>query len=196
MMMVTTDSGPIQRLEELDDAVFDAVAGWDSPVFDRILPGLSQAASYSRIWMGIAAVLAIFGGPKGRRTAIEGMAAIGVTSFLANLVVKNLVHRKRPTDPVPEERAIPKPDSNSFPSGHTASAAAFSAVVGRRYPWLWVPLNLLASLIGFSRIYTGVHYPSDVLGGWALGKGVGLMTLRVAGRIGARVKARARAEST
>ena len=189
-MARTTEPNAIDRLAELDDRVFDAIAGWDSPRFDRFLPGLSQAASFSRIWIAIAGLLAAFGGRKGRRTAIEGMAAVGVTSFLANLVLKNLTQRTRPEDPVPEERALPKPDSTSFPSGHTASAAAFSMVVGAEYPVLWAPLNVLAGLIGFSRIYTGVHYPGDVLGGWALGRSVGMITLRAAPHVEARIERR------
>jgi undecaprenyl-diphosphatase len=133
--------------------------------------------------MGIAAMLAVFGGAKGRRTAIEGMVAVGATSFLANVVLKGLTRRARPSDPVPEERSLVKPDSSSFPSGHTASAAAFSGVVGRAYPAFWLPINALAGAIGFSRVYTGVHYPGDVLGGWLLGKSVAFVVRRVGKRI-------------
>jgi undecaprenyl-diphosphatase len=109
----------LRALEDYDRSVFDTVAAWQSLPLDRIMPGLSVAASYSRIWMGISAVLAIFGGAKGRRTAVEGMVAIGVTSFLANVVLKGLTDRTRPRDPVPEERSLEQPDSSSFPSGHT-----------------------------------------------------------------------------
>lgn len=176
----------LRALEDLDRSVFDSVASWHSPVLDRIMPGLAVGASYSRIWMGIAAMLAVFGGAKGRRTAVEGMVAVGVTSFLANVVLKGLTRRARPIDPVPEERSLVKPDSSSFPSGHTASSAAFSGVVGRAYPALWLPINALAGAIGFSRVYTGVHYPGDVLGGWLLGKSVSFAVNRVGRRIGAR----------
>jgi undecaprenyl-diphosphatase len=172
--------------EDYDRSVFDTVAAWHSPLADRIMPGLSVAASYSRIWMGIAAVLSVFGGPKGRRTAVEGMVAIGVTSFLANVVLKGLTRRTRPSDPVPEERSLVQPDSSSFPSGHTASAAAFSGVVARAYPASWLPINALAGAIGFSRVYTGVHYPGDVLGGWLLGKSVAFVVNRVAGLLRSR----------
>jgi undecaprenyl-diphosphatase len=75
-----------------------------------------------------------------------------------------------------------KPDSSSFPSGHTASAAAFSGVIGRAYPAFWLPINALAGAIGFSRVYTGVHYPGDVLGGWLLGKSVALVVNRISQR--------------
>jgi len=177
-------SSPLDKAQEIDRSAFDTVAGWSSPLLDKIMPALSIAATYSRLWMGVAALFAVFGGTKGRKTAVEGMAAIGVTSFIANVVLKGLTDRPRPTAPVPEERELKKPDSSSFPSGHTASAAAFSGVVGRAYPRLWVPINTLAAAVGFSRVYTGVHYPGDVLGGWILGKAVAFGVDQVARRLG------------
>jgi undecaprenyl-diphosphatase len=169
---------------EVDDRVFDAVASWQSPLLDRTMPELSIVATKSRLWMAIAALLAIFGGAKGRRTAIEGMVAIGVNSFVVNIPLKSAVRRKRPTDDVPEERRLAKPESYSFPSGHTASAAAFSGIVGRAYPKLWLPINGLAAMVGFSRVYTGVHFPGDVLGGWIVGKCVALVVNAIASRFG------------
>ena len=169
---------------EVDDRVFDAIASWQSPLLDRTMPELSIVATKSRLWMAIAALLAIFGGAKGRRTAIEGMVAIGVNSFVVNIPLKSAVRRKRPTDEVPEERRLAKPESYSFPSGHTASAAAFSGIVGRAYPKLWLPINGLAAMVGFSRVYTGVHFPGDVLGGWIVGKGVALVVNAIASRFG------------
>jgi membrane-associated phospholipid phosphatase len=165
----------LDAAEDLDRSVFDAVARWHSPLLDKTMPELSDVASQSRLWMGLAALFAVFGGKEGRQTAVEGMIAIGVTSFLANVVFKHLTRRKRPTDPVPEARRLVQPTSSSFPSGHTASAAAFAGIVSRAYPRLWVPINALAGAVGFSRVYTGVHYPGDVLGGWILGKAVALV---------------------
>jgi membrane-associated phospholipid phosphatase len=158
------------RIVRADDRIFTAIADYNSPALDRVLPTLSVAASYSRIWMAISAVLAVFGGKKERIAVAEGVIAVAITSFLANLVLKRAVPRQRPKDPVPEARELPDPDSSSFPSGHTASGAAFSSAVGRALPTWWAPLNALAAVIGFSRIYTGVHHPSDVAVGWVLGK--------------------------
>jgi undecaprenyl-diphosphatase len=174
----------LDAAEDLDTKVFDAVASWHAPLLDHTMPELSVAASQSRLWMAIAALFAIFGGEKGRRTAVQGMIAIGINSFMANVVFKSAVRRKRPTDPVPEERRLVQPDSSSFPSGHTASAAAFSGIVDRAYPKLWLPINGLAATVGFSRVYTGVHYPGDVLAGWLLGKAVALGVSYVAKRLG------------
>ena len=174
----------LDSLEDMDRRVFDSVASWHSPLLDRTMPELSVAASMSRLWMGIAALFVVFGGAKGRRTAAEGMIAIGINSFMANVVLKSAVRRTRPTDPVPEERRLVQPDSSSFPSGHTASAAAFSGIVDRAYPKLWLPINGLAATVGFSRVYTGVHYPGDVLAGWLLGKAVAWGVSYVAKRLG------------
>ncbi len=158
------------RIVDADEALFQAIASYHAPMLDRTLPDLSVIASYSRIWMGISAILAIFGGRKERIAAVEGLVAVGVTSLLANLVLKRLIPRQRPTHPVPETRELPDPESSSFPSGHTASGAAYAGTVGRALPRWWAPLNALAATIGFSRVYTGVHHPSDVAFGWALGK--------------------------
>lgn len=181
---MTEEPSLVEKVQRIDSSVFDAVAGWSSPLLDKIMPRLSIAASYSRLWMGIAALFAVFGGSKGRKTAVEGMAAIATTSLLANVVGKPLVPRARPTDPVPEQRELKDPDSSSFPSGHTASAAAFSGIVGRAYPSLRIPINTLAGAVGFSRVYTGVHWPSDVLAGWILGKAVAFGVDRVARHFG------------
>jgi undecaprenyl-diphosphatase len=174
----------VEKVQDADSTAFDAIAGWSSPFLDELMPRLSIAASYSRLWMAVAALFAVFGGSKGRKTAVEGMAAIAATSLLANAVGKPLVPRARPTDPVPEQRELEDPDSSSFPSGHTASAAAFSGIVGRAYPSLLIPINTLAAAVGFSRVYTGVHWPSDVLAGWILGKAVAYGVDRIARRIG------------
>ncbi len=165
----------LEQLTEADAAVFQAVAGWHSPFLDRVVPPLSNAANNAVLWMGVAALIAGFGGRKGRLVAAEALVAVGVTSAIANLAAKNLVRRERPETSVPASRRIEQPDSSSFPSGHTASAAAFSAVVGSELTPLYAPVNLLAAGVSFSRVYTGVHYPGDVLAGWTLGRFVGGM---------------------
>lgn len=180
---VTIYNSFFDRVEVLDEDVFEEVAAWHTPFLDRFLPGLSLAASYSRLWTGIALLVALIGGRRGRRAAVAGMAAIGVTSAVTNIALKGLSRRRRPTSEVPEERRLEHPDSSSFPSGHSASAAAFSGVVGAQIPALWLPLNTVAGAVGFSRVYTGVHYPGDVVVGWLVGKLVASGVLRIARRL-------------
>ncbi len=90
---------------------------------------------------------------------------------IANQVAKRLNRRPRPLLlRVPLARIAGRiPTSTSFPSGHAASAAAFASAVALEIPALRVPLATLAGLVGFSRVATGAHYPSDVAAGFVLG---------------------------
>jgi len=169
-------------MHAFDVEVFERVARLDAPALDRTLPRLSTAASYSRIWIGISLALLVRGG-RPRRAALAALAAVAVTSALANLGVKLVSRRRRPTSPVPEARRLEHPASTSFPSGHSASAAAFAGVVGHQVPELWLPINALAGSVAFSRVYTGVHYPGDVVIGWLLGRSVASATNLVLRRV-------------
>jgi diacylglycerol kinase family enzyme len=113
-----------------------------------------------------------------RRAALRGVAAIGGASTLANLVGKPLFPRRRPVaDEVAEHRQLTKrPTSSSFPSGHSASAAAFLTAVAMESPRTAVALAPLATAVAYSRVHTGTHWPSDVAAGTVLGIAVGLAT--------------------
>ena len=96
-----------------------------------------------------------------------------------NLGVKLLARRQRPTQRVPVARRLRRaPTSTSFPSGHAASAAAFATGAALELAPSAFVLIPLAGAVGFSRIYTGVHYPSDVVAGQAIGTGVALLSRR------------------
>jgi membrane-associated phospholipid phosphatase len=164
----------LRELGAVDRAVYRAVADTPTPQLDASIRRLSNAANYSRLWLGTAAAIAVLGGPRGRRAALEGVAAIGVTSAAVNLGIKPLARRRRP-DPGSGTshgtRAVSMPESTSFPSGHSASAFAFAYAVGRHLPVLAVPIRLLAGGVAYSRVHTGVHYPGDVAIGSIVGAG-------------------------
>jgi undecaprenyl-diphosphatase len=136
---------------------------------------LSRLADNSRLWIVIAAGIAVLGGPAGRRAAARGLGTVAVTSAVVNLGVKSIYPRQRPDRAaagVPDARHVEMPSTRSFPSGHSASGFAFAASVGRDLPALALPLRFLAGAVAYSRVHTGVHYPSDALIGSIIGAGV------------------------
>jgi membrane-associated phospholipid phosphatase len=183
----------LRELGAIDRAVYEAVARTPTATLDGPVRQLSAAADGSRLWLAIAAVVALVGGGRGRRAALEGVVAIGVTSATVNLGLKPVASRRRPDRARPalfEDRHVPMPASTSFPSGHAASAFAFAYAVGRHLPGLALPIRLLAAAVAYSRVHTGVHYPGDVVIGSVTGAGTAAMVAAVADRA-----ARARAAS-
>jgi undecaprenyl-diphosphatase len=127
-------AGALRELGAVDRAVYEAVARTPTATLDGPVRRLSGAADRSRLWLGIAAAVALLGGHRGRRAALEGVVAIGVTSATVNLGVKPIARRRRPDrleTAVFEGRHVSMPASASFPSGHAASAFAFAHAVGR-----------------------------------------------------------------
>ncbi|WP_420360765.1 phosphatase PAP2 family protein [Actinopolymorpha rutila] len=162
----------------MDHALYETVARTTTPNLDVPVRRLSDAANYSRIWLVIATGVAIVGGKRGRRAALEGLLSIGVTSAVVNLGAKPLLRRRRPDRSRRDlfgARHTRMPTSATFPSGHAASAFAFAHTVGRTIPGLALPLGLLAGAVAYSRVHTGVHYPGDVVVGSIVGAGTAAM---------------------
>jgi len=165
----------LEDLQQVDIAVYAAIATTPTPALDRALRRLSQAADYSRLWIGCGALLALLAGPDGRRAAELGLGSLGVTATVVNVGMKRFGRRRRPDRAragVPLVRHVPAPDSSSFPSGHSAAAFAFATGVGHTMPHAAVPLRALAALVAYSRVHTGVHYPGDVLAGALIGAAI------------------------
>jgi diacylglycerol kinase family enzyme/membrane-associated phospholipid phosphatase len=141
-----------------------------SPLVDTYLEGISEAANDSKLWLALAALIAAIGGRRGRRAAGDGVFAIAITSALVNGPLKLIFRRRRP---VPHRALRRYPRTTSFPSGHAASAFAFATAATRAMPEAGAGLFPLATSVAYSRVYLGVHFPTDVLGGAAVGGAVG-----------------------
>jgi membrane-associated phospholipid phosphatase len=173
------------EVNSLDLAVYAAIAATPTPTLDRVFRRLSQAADNSKLWIASAAVLASVGGPVGRRAAVNGLASVAVTSAVVNLVLKPLGRRHRPdraTHHVPITRQVTMPRSTSFPSGHAASASAFATGVASAAPEAGIPVSTAATLVAYSRVHTGVHYPIDVIAGSLTGEALALLTVAALAR--------------
>lgn len=120
-------------------------------------------------WIALSLLLLI---PKPtRRIGITALAALAIGALITNVVLKHIIARTRPYEVIDGLiLLIEKQSDFSFPSGHTCASFAAAGVYWRMMPKKYgIPLLILAVLIAFSRLYVGVHYPSDVLGGLLAG---------------------------
>lgn len=168
-------------LGALDRELFEAIAESPTPLLDTAMPPLTRAADHSKLWFAIAAALFATGKYSAQRGAVRGVASLAVTSLVTNQGAKRIRQRPRPLyESVPLVRRVRRrPTSNSLPSGHSASAAAFAVGVGLESPTLGFGLAILAALVGLSRVATGAHYPGDVVIGFGIGAGIAVLGSRL-----------------
>ena len=153
-----------------DDALLLQIKAWASPAADRFFVWISLAGyRYGVIPVDIMLSLALLAGRRWREAAFAIVAFTG--SALLNIATKAFFQPERPA----LWESIAPETTFSFPSGHAMGSMTLAAVVvllAWRTRWRWPALAIasaFAGLVGLSRLYLGVHYPSDVLGGWAAG---------------------------
>ena len=132
-------------------------------------------------WFWIVVALALFAFRRTRRVGLACMIAMLFGLLATDLFLKNWVARVRPYEVVEGlERIIGVQKDFSFPSGHTTNGIACAWVIFRRAPKRYgAPALALAILIALTRLYVGVHYPSDVLGGVVVGLTGAAVALRL-----------------
>lgn len=108
--------------------------------------------------------------------AIQGAWALTISHLLVQ-VVKRKVLRERPSVRVTQATHVEVPDRFSFPSGHSCAVMSVAFVYATAFPMLSWPLMLLSTLVGWSRVRLGVHYPGDVLAGQAIAIATGVAVL-------------------
>ena len=130
-------------------------------------------------WILVTLALLIYPRRKTRRLGVFCGVSMVVGLLVTNLIIKNWVARIRPYELIQGlECIVAKADDFSFPSGHTTNSLACAWVLFRKAPRKWgVPALVLAILIALSRLYVGIHYPTDILGGAVIGIGSACLSL-------------------
>lgn len=171
------------RAETFDTTFQDVAAKMHTPAMDHTMHALTQLGSHAAIGTaaGLTAIMML---RRGRKPDAWTVVISTGGAMALNTLLKNIFRRQRPQELA---RRIKLPKSHSFPSGHSLLSAATYPIVAhhlverRSMPVQVVTLTaagMIVLSVGFSRVYFGVHFPSDVLGGFAVGLGwLGLTSL-------------------
>ena len=159
------------KIFSIDIVIVEGLQRIQVPVVNQIMMFFSAIGNAGIVWIILALILVMR--RKTRNYGIIILLVLLLTAILGEGILKNLIRRNRPFVTLMNLKLlIPPPASYSFPSGHTASSfAAFGVFyfLNLKYKYL---VFLTAFLIAFSRIYLGVHYFSDIIGGIILGLGI------------------------
>ena len=162
----------IPFIQQIDDTIMIFIANnLHTPFLDRLMVFFTALGDSSRLWIGLIIFLILF--KKDRKWGILIAVALIFESLLCDNFLKPLVARERPFTRLSAFPAgtplIVLPRSYSFPSGHTMSSFVAATILYCRQKSSGIFFYIIAALIGFSRIYLFVHYPSDVFAGIILG---------------------------
>jgi undecaprenyl-diphosphatase len=154
-----------------------------NPVFDAVMPVITERAYFIGPLIVLWLLLFWRAGKRGRIVAFLTLLVITAGDQLSAHVLKPIFGRERPPYALESVRLIVDTTrSFSFPSAHATNSFAVASFVSSFYPVTRVPLYVLAVLIAYSRVYVGVHYPFDILGGAVLGLAIGLSCAALARR--------------
>ena len=134
-----------------------------------VLKFLTMLGDHGMLWIGVALLLVFI--KRTRPIGATAGASLAINALLVNVFLKNIVARTRPYEVIDGLTSLVGEQSDfSFPSGHTSSAFSVAVVMFMLMPKKYgVPALIVATLIAYSRLYVGVHYPSDVIGGLIIG---------------------------
>ena len=145
-----------------------------NPVFDSIMPLITNKNNWVLIIIILFFYLAIMNGRRGQIAFVILIVVVGFTDSFSTFILKPYFGRIRPSYDIYEyiNLLVAKGGKWSMPSNHAANISAIAVVLSYFYDKMKIPLYSLAIIIAFSRVYVGVHYPADVLLGGLIGYGM------------------------
>lgn len=176
-------------IQAVDESVLRWIAAIRIPFLNTLMSFYTTLGNAGLLFIAAAVVLVIF--KSTRRAGATALTAMTFGLIVTNLTIKPLLSRARPWVVMEEfEVLVKSSDPNSFPSGHTCAAFAFAVALCGVLPQKWARAAVLAAafLMGASRLYVGVHFPSDVLAGALIGTLCGLLANWVVPRFLAAVR--------
>ena len=161
----------LQQLSRLDTALFRWInQGHESALLDGLMPFVTEAGNWSVAMLVAWTALLLFGGRRGRTAALWIVPLIAISDQTSSNFLKDFFARPRPCNVLEDVHLLVGCSSSfSMPSSHAANFAAVAVHLGYFYRRAAPLLAILAVLVGYSRAYVGVHYPFDVLVGFAVG---------------------------
>jgi undecaprenyl-diphosphatase len=168
-------------IAELDTRLFTLInVEFHHPVLDAVMRAITTQENWYPVLAGLAVALLIWGGRRGRMAVAMLVIAVAITDQISCSFLKPLVGRVRPCNALPPEsfrRIVHATAAFSFPSAHAANSFAMATVVSWRFPGFAILAYLIAAAVAYSRVYVGVHYPLDVIGGAILGLLTGRLSI-------------------
>ncbi len=159
----------ITALQAADKWLFTAIHGLSGTWLDAVAIVITSSKYWRPVWIVGGIWLLWKGGAKGRWCLATAVACVVVLDPLSNYLIKETLGRLRPFDVLEFVHPLVSAGGGSFPSNHAVNNAAAAVVFSSYYPrlrWLWFSI---AAIIALSRVYCGVHWPSDILAGFTLG---------------------------
>ena len=150
-------------------------ADWMTPIW-KFITSLGNAG-----WFWILLTIILLIPEKTRKIGIASAVSLLIGTIITNLALKNIVARTRPYEVVEGlQLLVGKAHDFSFPSGHSCASFASAFIIYKMAPEKYgIPALILASLIAFSRLYVGIHYPTDVIAGIIIGIFSAVMSLYI-----------------
>lgn len=152
---------------EWEFSILYALQEIHNPVLDDIMLFITSLGDDGWLWLATGIICLCF--KKHRKMGLQLLLSMLCTFILGNLILKNIFARPRPCDiDAAVNLLISRPHGHSFPSGHSINSMVAAVALFLNNKKIGIPAVIIATLIGFSRLYLFVHFPTDVLGGFAI----------------------------